>query len=126
MELAPFRVQEVEQIQYLDGDGAEQTLATSVYTVDIPRQMVYLAYNQSWPSTRTFRNAVWMDVWCGEYVTTSSPIDVVADIDKSFTSAILILVGEMYKNREKTSDIAVHENATFEALIAPLIHYASW
>ena len=69
--LCPHTVQEVEGIYYLDTDGAEQTLSSSVYTVDIPRQQVYLAYSQSWPGTRTVENAVWADVWAGYYKTVS-------------------------------------------------------
>ena len=124
--LLPYKVQEVEGIYYLDTDGAEQTLSSSVYTVDIPRQRVYLAYNQTWPATRTIRNAIWMDVWAGEYRTTDSPIDVLEDIPGPLRSAMLLLIGEMYKNREKTSDMAVHANETFDMLIAPYIHYARW
>ena len=86
-ELQPATVQEVDQIQYVDTDGNTQTLATSVYTVDIPRQAVYLAYNQSWPATRTVRNAAWADVWAGYYKTDSSPIDVLADMPEDIKQA---------------------------------------
>ena len=126
VDLAPNRVQEVEQIQYIDGDGATQTLDTSVYEVDIPRQKVLLAYGQSWPTTRAQRNSFWIDVWSGEYKTDNSPIDITEDIPKGLKSAMLLLIGEMYKNREVTSDIAVHENKTFDALVQPHVHYQSW
>lgn len=125
-ELAPYKVQEVTQIQYIDGDGVTQTLDTSIYEVDIPRQQILLAYGESWPTVRSQRNSWWVDAWSGEYLTSNSPIDITEDIPKSLKSAMLLLIGEMYKNREVTSDIAVHENKTFDALVAPHVYYQSW
>lgn len=50
----------VDSIQYYDSAGTLQTLDMSVYTVDTdslpPR--IYLAYNQSWPSTYDISKAV--------------------------------------------------------------------
>lgn len=50
----------VTSIAYVDTDGATQTLATSVYTVDKNTEpaRIVLAYGQSWPSTRPQMNAV--------------------------------------------------------------------
>lgn len=123
-ELSPAEVQEVEGIYYLDTDGAEQTLSTSVYTVDIPRQEVYLAYNQSWPGTRTVRNAVWADVWAGYYKTDSSPIDQLQYIPEDIKIAILLAVEDMYTNRGKQSEIQLHPNDTFDMLLQPHRYYA--
>ncbi len=50
----------VTHIKYLDGNGTEQTLATSVYTVDKASNpgRIALAYGQTWPATRDTLNAV--------------------------------------------------------------------
>lgn len=50
----------VTSISYVDGDGASQTLATTVYGVDTGREpaRVYLKYDQEWPETRDIANAV--------------------------------------------------------------------
>lgn len=50
----------VTSIAYLDGAGASQTLATSVYSVDTDRRpgQIWLKYGQSWPATRAEPNAV--------------------------------------------------------------------
>ena len=50
----------VSQIDYVDGDGNTQTLATTVYTVDTSTEpgRVYLAPDQSWPSVRGQRKAI--------------------------------------------------------------------
>lgn len=124
-ELWPPMAQEVEQIQYLDGDGATQTLSSSVYTVDIPRQQVYLAYGQSWVSTRFVRNAIWADVWSG-YYKLSSPIDQLVDIPQDIKNAILILIAEMYEHRTvNVIGQTVAGLGTFDALVQPHIVYAA-
>lgn len=50
----------VSSITYVDTDGATQTLATSVYSVDTDTEpgRISLAFNQSWPSIRQQNNAV--------------------------------------------------------------------
>lgn len=50
----------VERIQYVDTDGATQTVSTATYDVDtdaVPGR-IYEAYNETWPTTRTVRKAV--------------------------------------------------------------------
>jgi len=123
MRLGPADVQEVEAIYYLDTDGAEQTLATSVYTVDIPRQCVYLAYGQSWPGTRYVRNAIYLDVWAGYYKTTSSPIEVKDDIPEDIVTCMLLMVDDLYSNRGKHSEMVLHHNDTYDALLQPHVVY---
>jgi 3-deoxy-7-phosphoheptulonate synthase len=51
----------VVSINYVDSDGATQTLAAANYTVFTPTDgpgVIELAYNESWPSTRAVPNAV--------------------------------------------------------------------
>ena len=60
MELPHGPVSAIESIKYLDSDGVEQTLSTSVYYLDdyalVPT--VNLAPDQSWPDTQSIKNAV--------------------------------------------------------------------
>lgn len=53
-------LQSVTHIKYTDSNGDEQTLADTVYDVDIVsrRGRIGLAYGQSWPSIRNDMNAV--------------------------------------------------------------------
>ena len=50
----------VTSITYVDGDGATQTVATSVYAVDTGHEpgRVNLKYQQQWPVARSQENAV--------------------------------------------------------------------
>ncbi len=54
IELWPCPVASVSQITYVDGDGATQTLATSVYELDANEEpgQIRLKYDQSWPALR--------------------------------------------------------------------------
>lgn len=95
MKLSPPMVREVQQIQYLDADGATQTLATTCYATDIAGQMVRLAYGQTWPGTRADYNAVWVDGWSGMYDETSSPISSTANVPQDIQQAIVLQVSIM-------------------------------
>jgi uncharacterized phiE125 gp8 family phage protein len=60
----------VKSIQYVDVNGATQTLSTSVYTVDANTEpaRIMLAYNQVWPPTRPQANAVTVTFYAGHAV----------------------------------------------------------
>ena len=96
LKLSPPYAREVQQIQYLDADGATQTLSTAYYTTDIAGQVVRLAYGQSWPGTRADYNAVWIDVWAGMYDETASPIDQLSAIPEDIKQAIVLQVSIMH------------------------------
>jgi uncharacterized phiE125 gp8 family phage protein len=114
--LAPPTVQLIDQVQYKDSDGATQTVSSSVYELDVPRQVVRTAYAQSWPSPRAHENSVWLDVWSG-YFTTGSPMTNAVPADLKF--AVLMLVEDLFEHRGKQSELVLHENATACALMQP-------
>jgi len=84
----------VTSIVYIDENGASQTLATSVYDVDTTSKpgRVALAYNQTWPDIRGDIDSVSV-VFVAGYGAESSVPDAIK-------SAILLLVGHWYANRE--------------------------
>lgn len=126
VDLEPYQVQEVSAVQYLDADGATQTLSSSIYTVDVPRQKLYLAYGQTWPSIRYVTNAWWVDVWAG-YYTVASPLDLMGGIPQDAKHAMLMMVGDLYENRETRLDVQNYANPTYDALIAPHVWlHARW
>lgn len=92
MPLPPL--QSVESITYVDAAGATQTLPTSVYAVDTASEpgVVSLKFAQVWPSTRTERNAVTIAFTAGYGVASMVP--------ERLKSAIKLMVGDLYENRE--------------------------
>ena len=67
----------VDSITYIDIDGVEQTLATTVYDVDTTSEpgRVTLAYNQSWPSVRSQHHAITITIKAGHVATFTADAD---------------------------------------------------
>lgn len=94
-------LQSVESIKYDDGDGVEQTLATTEYTVDTTSQPGWVVpVTTGWP-TSTFEgiNSVRIRFVAG-YLNADSPNDLTANIPSSIKAAILLQLGRLYENRE--------------------------
>jgi uncharacterized phiE125 gp8 family phage protein len=85
----------VTSITYLDADGASQTLASSVYGVDIIRDpgRIYLKSGQEWPSTLDQDQAVTITAVAG-YGASSS------DVPEPLIQAVLMLAAHFYEHRE--------------------------
>lgn len=99
MELTWAPVDSVTSVQYIDVDGATQTLSATVYDVDTTREpgAVYLAYNQSWPATRAERNAVIITYVAG-YGTSN-------DVPEGIKAAMKQAITHWYEHRE-TAEMA--------------------
>lgn len=118
--LAPAPVREVAQVQYIDEDGATQTVATSVYDFNEAEQVIRLAFGQTWPAARWHPNAVWVDVWSGYYNAASSPIPLRADVPRDIRQAIMMVIDDLYEHRGKAVVGTIYSNTkTIEALLAP-------
>lgn len=91
-------LQNVSSIQYIDANGATQTLDSDIYDVDTHSTpgRVILAYGKSWPSTRNQQHAVTVS-----YVTGYG--DAASDVPERFVQAIRLLLGDWYENRETVS-----------------------
>ena len=105
-------VQSVTSIIYVDDDGAEQTLATSVYQVS--GDEVVLAHDQSWPSLRGDKDGV--------------RVRYVAGADEApaaIMQALRLLVGQWYESREAVNVGNIVNAMPFavDALLAP---YRRW
>lgn len=91
-------LQSVTGITYVDTDGATQTLASSVYQIvdrgNSPSAIV-LAYNQSWPSIRSQRQAITVTFRAGYGDTPDT-------IPGAIRHAVKLLAGHLYENREDT------------------------
>jgi len=121
----------VESITYIDAAGAEQTLSTDVYDVDlgVNPAVVHLKYNQSWPSTRADRNAVTVNFIAGYAAGgTTSPLDPAFLIPSPIKQAIRMVCGDLYENREEVALIFggghVAVLPTADRLLAPYRNYS--
>jgi uncharacterized phiE125 gp8 family phage protein len=89
-------LQSVTSITYIDGDGAEQTLAASLYDVhtdELPGR-ISRAFDATWPITRRQPNAV-----TGTYVAGYG--DLGSDTPEAIRHAALLIIGDLYRNREE-------------------------
>lgn len=85
----------VTSIQYLDANGASQTLSTDVYGVDTIRDpgRIYLKSGQEWPSTLDQEQAVTITAVAG-YGSAST------DVPEPLIQAVLMLAAHYYEHRE--------------------------
>jgi uncharacterized phiE125 gp8 family phage protein len=91
--LAPL--QTVTSIKYTDNDGAEQTVDSGDYDVDINIEpgRIIPSFGNVWPSTRYQANSVVVEYKTG-YGNAST------DIPAQLIHAIKLLIGHWYENRE--------------------------
>ena len=98
--------------KYIDSSGAEQTIASTGYELLGPSLVP--VYGAVWPSPRWQREAVRIQYQAGS-ATLPAPI----------RAAILLMVGDLYGNRETTLDaraagaVPIPMSATVETLLAP-------
>jgi len=107
IELPLTPVISITSIKYIDPQGIENTLANTVYALDDYSQpnWIVLQANQIWPTTNGVANNVKIRLTVGN--TTSN-------IPKAIKSAMLLLVGNLYENRQE--DIAATSRVTFNSL----------
>lgn len=77
----------VTSITYVDTAGTTQTMSSSLYVVDYAKGIINLAYNESWPSTRSQPNAVTVRFVAGMAAsfTAVAATDVLTILGRSFT-----------------------------------------
>lgn len=89
----------VTSISYLDTDGNSQTFASSKYIVDTIMEpgRISLAYEQTWPQTRSIENAVTIVYVAGYGVATT-------DVPETVIHAIKLIIDDWYNNRGSESE----------------------
>jgi uncharacterized phiE125 gp8 family phage protein len=112
----------ITTVKYIDGDGTEQTLATSVYElIDAGFEPGYvrLKHLQTWPSFRTQSDAVRVRFVAG-YATATAP-GISSGIPQAIIHAMLLWIGRLYQHRELDviGTIIQPVQGYEEALIAP-------
>ncbi|MBT4837928.1 MAG: hypothetical protein HON94_11345 [Methylococcales bacterium] len=83
----------ISSIKYVDENGSEQTLSSSLYSLDKESEPARLnpVYGESWKTTQTQNNAVTIEFTAGYADADSVP--------GAIKAAILLLVGFLYENR---------------------------
>lgn len=108
-------VSAVTEISFLDQEGARQTVSDGVWQlVTDNRFIAYLALKagQRWPATLCQDAAVTIKFKSGFG---ASPEDMPFNV----RAAILLMTGDLYRNREKTADKQAYENSSYSALLSP-------
>ncbi len=118
------RLIEVVSVQYVDTDGATQTLDPSQYQVDDQAEpaAILLAPDASWPDTRTgWVNAVRVTFTAGWG-------DQPEDVPPLATHAIKTLVSHWYENRETSTPgvLSAEMDRAMRQLLHPLWHGRLW
>ena len=104
----------ITSVVYDDEDGIEQTIDGADYTLD-PAGWVVTAGDYSWPTPITAINAVRVRFVAG--------YGDAADVPATIKAAILLMVGDLYAQRESFATgpaSAVPMSTTVENLLAPL------
>tara|TARA_R100001086_G_scaffold36140_3_gene16305 strand:+ start:41 stop:685 length:645 start_codon:yes stop_codon:yes gene_type:complete len=118
---------EVVQITYRDSAGATQTLAPSVYQIvdqGTRRSFVTLEPNKSWPGTDDRHDAVAVRFTAGYPDDGDSPADYAANIPAAIKAALLLMIGELYENREAMIRTDLTDNPAVRRLLKP--YQVSW
>lgn len=105
IELPPSPVASITSVRYIDATGSEQTLGSSVYSINayqLPNTLT-LTNNNEWPETNGTDNNVKIIMVVGA-----------SAINMPIKSAILLMVGSLYENRSE--DQLSNSKFTFNSL----------
>jgi uncharacterized phiE125 gp8 family phage protein len=96
--LARGPVRSITSISYVDPSGATQTLSSSLYTLNSRERsdVVGIKAQNYWPATADQEDAVTVVYQSGYGLPSDNPVL----IPQGFVAAILLLVGDLYRNRE--------------------------
>lgn len=108
-------------VRYLDADGVEQVLDTAIYSItassDRLPPRLQLKPNQSWPATAQMLDCAWVTYIVGYPESSNDKGKALAAA--AMKSAIRLMLGDLYENRESNLTVQTFENRAVEALIAP-------
>ena len=109
----------VSSIKYLDVNGAQQTLSSTIYDVisDTMPSRIVRAYGQVWPSIRDVHNAIEITYVAG-YAGEGSPADYRSAIPEALKGALKMVLADMYENRERQQGIQLYKNDAVEHLLS--------
>ena len=113
----------ITSIKYYDTNSPSvlTTLASSTYNV--VNNVIYRTFGASWPSRYPRMDSVQITFTAG-YAPTSSPEVAAENVPDAVKAAILLIVGELYENRESSiTGLMYTKTKTVEMLLAPYRFY---
>lgn len=120
-------VQSLLTFQYVNTDGVLTDVTATDYVSHVNRYnaVVVPAYSRYFPAARYEPGAVRLTYTAGYPVAAGSPSDYTSAIPAGLKTAMRLLVGNFYENREATSDRQLHEvPLAVSALLGQ--HRTSW
>jgi len=108
----------VTSIKYFDPDNSQQTWASTNYEVDAAGGRILLANAKSIPSSYS-RFDAWQVTTIHGYQATSSPLDYRAPIPESLKSAMKLIIGDLFENRERSTQLRMQDLPTVTRLLEP-------
>ena len=108
----------VTSITYRDVDNAEQTWAASNYEVDAKGGRILLSSTGTIPSSFDRYDAWQLTAQHGYDADNVSPASATGAVPEAIRSAIKLIVGDLYENREATTPFKIHANKTVDMLLA--------
>lgn len=110
-------LQSVTTVKYYNTSGVLTTVGSSGYIVDTSVEYgeIMLAYGSTWPTARYQRNAISVEFVAGYG-------DDPEDVPQDLISAMLLMIGHLYANRESfITGAAILENPAMNAILAPYV-----
>ena len=107
----------LDAVRYIDIDGVQQTLSPQDYRLDMASTPGYVvpSFGKAWPETRAEINAVEVDFTAGYSI----------EIPAATKAWILLAIGELYANREASSDRPVVAHGFADRLLDPFRYWGA-
>lgn len=106
---------DVDSVIYTDPDGVEQTLSVDDYVISDAEPGMIIPVGE-WPATKSTGDAVKVEFMTGYYAGGSPKLSEV--VPATLKTAILMMVADMYANREAQVEKQLMANPTVERLIS--------
>ena len=116
-------LQSVDSVNYYDADGNEQVVDSDSYYVDNASEPGWVVPVDYWPSSLVLDavNSVRIRFVAGYPATSDSPPDLAGNIPFNIKAGMLLLIGNMFENREENVAGTVINRLPFgaDALMRP-------
>jgi uncharacterized phiE125 gp8 family phage protein len=115
-------LQSVTSVVYVDPDGAEQTLDAALYVVDVESRpgRIGPVRDTTWPDAANQLASVRITYVAG----LDGESDGLTELVEDLRAAMLLLVGDLYRNREAQVSDTLNANRTVAALLD--MHAREW